>query len=138
MKPDNSQIQFLGTKVKESHIVFKERGSYTIDLNFDSKGLIRTSSSVFVLTINVLINDVEDKFSINILSESEFSFSKDIDIKKYKESYFVINAPAIVFPYIRSYISALTALSGMPTLTLPTLNLTNIGKQLRNNIEEED
>jgi preprotein translocase subunit SecB len=138
MKPDNSQIQFLGTKVKESHIVFKEKGSYTIDLDFIAKGLIRKSSSVFILTIDVKINDIEDKFLINISSESEFSFSNDIDIEKYKESYFVLNAPAIVFPYIRSYISALTSLSGMPTLTLPTLNLTAIGEQLQNNIKEED
>ena len=49
-----------------------------------------------------------------------FEFDEDLTNK---QLFFSQNAPAILFPYIRAYISALTALSGIPTITLPTLNL---------------
>ncbi|PIQ16396.1 MAG: protein export chaperone secb, partial [Flavobacteriales bacterium CG18_big_fil_WC_8_21_14_2_50_32_9] len=35
------------------------------------------------------------------------------------------------FPYIRAYISALTALSGLKTITIPTMNLTGLGEKLK-------
>ena len=34
-----------------------------------------------------------------------------------------VNATAILFPYLRAYISNLTSLSGMTTLNLPTINV---------------
>lgn len=51
--------------------------------------------------------------------------------------YFAVNAPAILFPYIRAYISLLTSLSGVGTVLLPTLNLSSLSKELLNNIKEE-
>ena len=41
-----------------------------------------------------------------------------------------LNGPAIVFPYIRSFISSMSSLSGFETITLPTLNLSGYREQL--------
>lgn len=46
-------------------------------------------------------------------------------------TYITQNAPAIIFPYVRAYISTLTGLSGIPPIILPTLNLVDFGKELR-------
>ena len=55
---------------------------------------------------------------------------------EFKKSPFIeINAPAIAFPYIRAYISNLTTQSGLFTVTLPTFNLTNLGSNLKDNIQ---
>ena len=51
-------------------------------------------------------------------------------------SYFFINAPALLFPYIRAYISTLTNLSGFESINLPTLNMTRLGEDLKKNTKE--
>ena len=41
------------------------------------------------------------------------------------------NAIAILLPYVRSFISSVTALTGRPTIILPTMNTNNLIKQSR-------
>lgn len=138
MSVETSSIQFINTFVKESHIVFKRPGNYKIDINFEPKGVIIKSLNQFILLIKVNIRDLENDFYIEISTESTFTYPENADIEEYKNSLFVNNAPAIVFPYIRAYISSLTALSGLPVLTLPTLILTEVGKNLSENITMQD
>jgi len=51
-------------------------------------------------------------------------------------NFFYINAPALLFPYVRAYISTLTNLSGFEPINLPTLNMTKLGEDLKNNTIE--
>ena len=46
---------------------------------------------------------------------------------------FFVNAPALLFPYIRAYISTLTNLSGFDPINLPTLNMSGLGEDLKKN-----
>ena len=73
---------------------------------------------------------------LSIVAVAVFEFDENADIEKYKEGFFVQNAPAIMFPYIRAYISTLTAQSGLFTVTLPTFNLLSMVDGLKNNIQE--
>jgi preprotein translocase subunit SecB len=50
-------------------------------------------------------------------------FEYDTEDEKLLLNFLSVNGPAIVFPYIRSFISSFTALTGFDTITLPTLNL---------------
>jgi len=138
MSTQNSTIQFLNFQVKESHIVFERLGNYSFEINFTPRGTVNTSLNQFVLELKVNIKDVENAFHINLTIEAVFSYPNDANIEEYKNSYFILNAPAIIFPYIRAYISSLTALSGMPTLILPTLNLSQLGETLKSNIEVKE
>ncbi|MDY4753237.1 MAG: protein-export chaperone SecB [Prevotella sp.] len=52
-------------------------------------------------------------------------------------NFICINAPAIIFPYIRAYVSTLTSLSGIPTIIMPTINMESVGRQLREIIQKE-
>jgi preprotein translocase subunit SecB len=134
MSTEKANIQFLNTIVKESHIVFNRPGNYKIDINFIPSGIVLSSLNQFILHLKTNIRDVENGFHIEILTESTFSYPEEADIEEYKKSLFITNAPAIVFPYIRAYISSLTALSGLPVLTLPTLIMSEVGKTLSENI----
>jgi len=49
--------------------------------------------------------------------------------------FFCINGPAILFPYIRAYLSSLSALSGIPLILLPTINMTGLAETLKSNIK---
>jgi len=138
MSTEKATIQFLNFTVKESHIVFNKIADFKIDINFNPKGIIFKSLNQFKLQLAVDIKDMDGNFTINLVVESIFSYPEDADIKSYMDSLFIANAPAIIFPYVRAYISSLTALSGMPTLILPTLNLTQVGAALKGNIEVLD
>lgn len=60
-------------------------------------------------------------FSLFILAVGTFELKAEID-EKIKKSFVNINAPAIMFPYIRAFISTLTTNLGNVTgpLTIPT------------------
>lgn len=133
-----ASIQFLNFIVKESHIVYNQIGEYKIDINFKPEGIVKKSINQFFLKIAVSIKDANNHFNIDISTESIFSYSSETDVDENIGSLFSLNAPAIVFPYVRAYIASLTALSGMPTLTLPTLNLSQLGGTLRKNISIVD
>lgn len=135
MSTEKAPIQFLNFTVKESHIVFNKTADFKIDINFNPKGTVFKSLNQFKLQLFADIKDVDGHFNINLVTESIFSYPEDADLAAYMDSLFVVNAPAIIFPYIRAYISSLTALSGMPTLNLPTLNLSQVGKDLKGKIE---
>ncbi|MFW6352660.1 MAG: protein-export chaperone SecB [Bacteroidota bacterium] len=47
-----------------------------------------------------------------------------------------INAPALLFPYIRANISTLTNLSGFELVNFPTLNMTKLGNDLKKNTKQ--
>ncbi|RRQ49799.1 protein export chaperone secb [Maribacter algicola] len=134
--PSTSNIQFESFSVRESHIKFNEPGKYKINIQFTPKGYIFINLNQFHLKLDVNIKDAEDKFEIKLSTISVFTYPEEASVDEYKQSLFILNAPAIVFPYIRAYISSLTALSGMPTLTLPTLNMANLGEELKANLSE--
>lgn len=130
-----AKIQFVNFLVNESHIIFNEPGKHKISIKFNPSGKILKELNQFHLKLGVDIQDEGQKFNINLETTSIFEYPEDADLKEYINSYFTLNAPAIVFPYLRAYISTLTVLSGMPALNLPTLNLSDIGLRLRESIE---
>lgn len=66
------------------------------------------------------------EFILDIEYLSWFHTSKDID-EDFKKSHFVgINAPAIAYPYLRSFVSTITLLSGYPAAILPTINFIHL------------
>lgn len=138
METPKASIQFLNFFVKESYISFKEIGEYKIKIDFNASAFVKKSTTKYHLIIESVISEESGKLNIRVLSESIFDFDDQISFEDLKNGLFTKNAPAIVFPYIRAYISSLTAMSGVPTLNLPTLNLTALGDDLKKNIEIQD
>lgn len=129
-----AKIQFQNFVVSESHIVFREPGQYKISVDFKPEGFILPRLNQFHLKLQVMVKEETEKFDIDLKTVSVFTYDPEADIDDLKDHFFATNAPAISYPFIRSYISGLTALSGMPTLTLPTLNLTGLGNVLKENM----
>lgn len=78
--------------------------------------------------IGFKINLFEDLFDLRL--NMIFVFETDSTInEEFKNSPFLkINAPAIAFPYIRSYISNLTLQSGYSPVILPSINFVALNK----------
>lgn len=134
METTKAPIQFLNFIVRESYISFNETGDYKIKIDFDTKAIVNQAASKYNLFIETVISEENGKLNIRVASESFFNYDDQINIEELKEGLFTKNAPAIVFPYIRAYIASLTALSGVPTLNLPTLNMTKLGEDLQSKI----
>jgi preprotein translocase subunit SecB len=130
---NNSSFQFKGYKIIDSHIKQNHDDiANELKLSFIPKGEIDRTQSSFLLTLETTIEDDNNAFTANIKAKATFSFDKDAD-PEHIDNFFYINAPAILFPYIRAYISTLTTLSGVKPVTLPTLNLSSLGKDLKDN-----
>jgi preprotein translocase subunit SecB len=136
---ENSKFQFKEFLIKKSLIEKKEGNpSANFNLQFAPKGIVNRDSSCFQLNLGINIEDSDKVISIQIEAIANFYFDKEVDVQQLN-NYFFINAPALLFPYIRAYISTLTNLSGYNPINLPTMNLMSLGNELKENtIETED
>jgi len=133
---NNTSFQFRTFKILKSIIeIGEDKPSDSYNLRFIPSAIIKKSESCFIMTLKVNINDDNKAINIEIQSIGEFFFQSNIN-KEELESYFYVNAPAILFPYIRAYITTLTTLSGINPIILPTLNLSALGSQLKANTTE--
>ncbi len=132
-----SAFKFKNFIVEESHIKQKpgKRGEYKIKLL--PHGTIYKQKNVFQLDLVVEINEPNKNFYSKIHAIGVFEFEAKTE-KKELDNYFLVNAPAIIFPYIRAHIASLTALSGTGAINLPPLNLASLRNQLKENIDEVD
>ena len=133
-KVEKSAFQFKEFQIVETHMVKKEgqEVSGNIHLDFNPRGEILKDQNLYKILLGIIINDDDASIKINVEAIGYFEFSDSIDQNTLNNLFFV-NAPAILFPYIRAYISTLTNLSGIETVTLPTINLSSIGSVLKKN-----
>lgn len=130
---NKSSFQFKGYRVKKSLIEILDSSSDELTVNFEPSGIIDNKSNIFILNFNIHVFDESKNVNIEVEFVGEFSFvKKDENF----ENFLYINAPALIFPYVRSYLTALTALSGVQPITLPTMNLIGLKDQLSKNITE--
>lgn len=132
-KAAKSSFNFIDFKINKVFFDFKKERTEEINIGFNPFGKYYVKTGIFKLFIDVIISNSNEEFIIEINTESSFSL-KEIDINK--DNYFAINAPAIVFPYIRSFISSLSVQSGYKPMIIPTLNLIGISEELKSNISE--
>ena len=133
---ENSKFQFKGFTIVRSLIERKsEKASKKLTLGFTPKGLINRAENTFQLQLGVKIEDADKTFNIEIDAIANYTFENKEGMDNLG-MFFYTNAPALLFPYIRSYISTLTNLSGFEPINLPTLNMTQLGKELEQNTSE--
>ncbi len=133
-----SSFKFLNFIVEESNFKQKpgEKGEYKV--NLAPRGILFKTEKVFQLDLIVEISEPNDNFSAKIHAVGIFSF-KDVIQQEDLGNYFYVNAPAIIFPYVRAHVATLSALSGSDELiNLPPLNVVSLKNELeKNTIEKE-
>lgn len=94
-------------------------GEIEISINNQTRKLDGDSYEIELLTS--VVNDAKT-MDIQVKMTAYFDVSSTLDDDR-KMSLIKINAPAIMFPYIRAYISTLTGLSGLAPVIIPAVNL---------------
>src|ERR1700754_84034 len=99
-----------------------EKGiNYNYDLNVDPKVFFPEQDKfTFTIVINVFVA-CKGFFEIGVTSLGNFELSEEITDQAQKDIFISVNAPAIMFPYVRSFISTLTSNVGgiMGPVVLP-------------------
>lgn len=130
-----AKFQFTNFLISKATINIKsEKIGDEISFGFKPSGIINKAEKKFDLILNVEIEDENKQLQINVSAIGFFIFHPDTDTNNLN-NYFYVNAPAILFPYLRAYIASLTALSGITTVTMPTLNMQSLGQDLKSNTQ---
>lgn len=113
--------------------MMNETSDYELNIDIQPSGRLYSELKQFELYLNVLISEQQNRLKIEVKT---ISFFETDEIDNLPDSpYFTLNAPAIVYPYIRAYIGTLTTQSGINTILLPAMNLQPLGDALKKNIE---
>ncbi|MDR2955381.1 MAG: protein-export chaperone SecB [Prevotella sp.] len=137
-KGEQALFRFDGYLISRSLIEIeknKVKPNREFDITFNPSGII--SDKDLNIDLDVSISNKDKSIIISILMNGFFVFEKEIQ-KEVISGNLCANAIAIMFPYVRAYISNLSSLSGAGTVLLPTLNLSNLGDVLMNNIKEKE
>jgi len=97
-------------------------------INIDIKNSINENILGVTVTLN-FISKIEDKevISSEIKMVGNFEFSKETNIPL--DDFGKINAPAIIFPFIREHLSNVSMKAGIQPILLPPINFVNLAKE---------
>ncbi len=119
-----AKFRFKGYKIVESHIVTnpEEDASQNLNVEFGQTIGVNEGGLNMRLEMTANINDENKALVIKIKAHGFFEFESDLKPEE-KDVFFRTSAPAILFPYVRAYITTLSSLSGVKPVILPTLNM---------------
>lgn len=131
-----SSFQFIEFLVTESHLSLRRADGYDCQLSITPSGVVFPAKRQFQLQLQFEATDAVNQAEIKLVTMSLFTYANIPDIAN--SPFLIQNSPAIVFPYIRAYISTLTTQSGISPIVLPTWNLSSLAELLRQHIEVSD
>lgn len=129
MKSKLNFINFVVPKFFfDKQVVGKDEDSFEIS----PRVAIDKSKKQFHVNFDLEISDHENSFVLKMFAVGIFDY--EADDEGLLHNFIAINGPALIFPYIRGFISSFTAQSGFDTITLPTLNLLGFKQEILDNL----
>ena len=102
-----------------------------LELNFEPKGIFNSNSGEYILVLNF---EASENNEVLFKTEIQGNFQiVDVQTKESIPEFFYNNAIAILFPYLRAYLSSITLQANVRLLILPTLNLSALAPILKEN-----
>ena len=121
-----SQLNFINFVVPK--FMFEKKNVESDNFEILPKAVISRKNNQFHINVDVEITNLNNSLVLKMVCVGIFKYNADDE--NLLLSFMSLNGPAIVFPYIRSFISSMSSLSGFETITLPTLNLSGYREQL--------
>lgn len=104
-----------------------------ISISFAPSGVFDSVTSEFYLNFKFKAKTKKKRSSfIEIDCKAIYKFSNAIGIDEIPP-FFYVNCIAIIFPYMRAYISTVTLQANVSPIVLPTMNLTDLAEPLKKN-----
>lgn len=104
-----------------------------LNVLFKTEGVFFNQKSIYELKFDVLVNSNEiiNPF-VEVHCKGNYKFENCSTIQEIPD-FFYRNCIAILFPYVRAYISLITTQANVPGIILPTLNLSGLENELKRN-----
>lgn len=125
---------------KVSNFTFTDPGDNTdsVNIKFSPSGKFFSKEGKFILTFGVTATYGEMGNELLTASmDALFKFNGSITFEEIPV-YFYRNSIAIVFPYLRAFVSTLTSVANSKPIILPVMNLTSLEEPLKNNTKQEN
>lgn len=107
-------------------IDLSKKASTELSITFEPSGEFNAEKSSYKLILKFLAhNEEQDDPFVAIECEANFIFQPQIAFEEIP-TYFYRNAIALIFPYIRAFVSTVTLQANIPPIMLPTMNLSNL------------
>lgn len=126
-------LHFMVTKIDMA--VINESG-YTqlkhgkLDLSIDSDiGINENDPKVFFINYKLSIDSLDSMVKLHLEAVTFFEAKDNVTEEDLNSVLYKVNAPAIGFPFVRSFINTLTTNAGLPSLILPTFNFAKLDKK---------
>lgn len=133
---EKAAFNFKGYHFKKAIIDFPTGNDfYDLQIAFNPSGVFDTQNSLYKLLLEIVVLTGEENNEhpiVDVTCEAEFQFSQKIELNDIP-GFFYPNSIAILFPYIRAFVSTLTLQANVTPIVLPTLNLTNLQEKLKKN-----
>jgi len=112
--------------------------SLDLKLQFDTSGVYVQTESVYslVFTVKAFCSEKIDSNFIEIRCIGVFKFEEPTDFENIPD-FFYRNCIAILFPYVRAFVSMVTIQANVPPVMLPTLNLSALEDVLKQNTQKQ-
>lgn len=109
-----------------------KKNTEEIDVSFEPHGIFNSQDSTFELKFDFSAFDPDDIKNPFIAIEC-VAYFKFVNVKSLEDipSFFYRNSIALVFPYLRAFVSMVTLQANIPPLILPTMNLSALEEPLR-------
>ena len=110
----------------------------TLNIDLIPSGRFIQNEQKFVLNF-LFVADVEKESTrkvVEVNCSASFIFKDETSFDEIP-SYFYSNSIAIVFPYMRAFISTLTLQANYAPIMLPTMNLMNLNERLKESVTIE-
>ena len=106
-----------------------------INIDFQPSGVYHKEKGLYELTFIFKAWDSEKQpsdYTVRVKCNAEFQFAQSVGLEDIP-SFFYPNSIAIIFPYVRAFVSTLTLQANVPPMLLPTINLSPLQDVLRKN-----
>lgn len=106
-------------------------GDKSLGLAIKPSGVFNTSEKTYTLKFEfkAFVEEVE---CIRVLCVANFTF-KGVNVVDDIPDFFYANSIAILFPYVRAFVSTLTLQANYKPIVLPTMNLSDLSQELKQN-----
>lgn len=122
----DSEFRFLGYRVHEvSYRLDKKPLAEKVNIRIDAHHHFRSEDSRFVeVELECEVKTEDEGFVLSVTMCGGFKASDAMSDELFKNVSHV-SAPAVLYPFLRAFVSTLTAQAGIQAITLPLVNLTH-------------
>lgn len=102
-----------------------------LNISFNPNGVFYAKDAHYDLVFDVTVECVETGTEVvKVSCEASFSFGNKVSIEDIPD-YFYPNSLAIIFPYVRAFVSTISLQANVQPVILPTVNLMGLTEKLK-------